>query len=114
MRPKYVAVAILVCCCWTLYQAFAQERPGQMSDVAHPRVAELKQQVAQLLGRVERLELQLAQVTQITTDIGFSFDRPFSDASTDDDDAAQDEIIQIPSAVDEGMMIDAIESRMRR
>ena len=77
--------------------------------VADPQVAELIQQVTQLLGRVEKLESHLAQ---IPTDVEFTFAGAFLSELTDSDESGQQEIL-FTGSLDEGMMIDAIEHSMR-
>lgn len=110
MKPKVVtfAVAILILGGWSMYQAFAQDHLLAESGDANAEVADLKQQVTKLLERVERLESELDEVTQITTDVGFTFARPFPGEAHDGDTSEPSVFIQL-NGTEEGMMIDAIE-----
>ena len=47
MTLRFVVVALLTCCCWSV---FSQELPTETSDPSDAECAELKQQIKQLIG----------------------------------------------------------------
>ena len=108
MKAKY-AVAVAAFCASSMYFAFAGDSPSIISD-ATPRIKELDRQVKLLVARVERLERQVAAAGLRTR---FVIDHPFTGESSVDVQAHRRGVLRIPPSVDEGMMIDAIQHRMR-
>ena len=109
MRTKYVVIAVVACCASSIYFAVAEDGPLGEST-ANQRIKELNQQVAQLVARVERLE---RQIVEVRPGIRFASDRPRGIDSNDDKKSVRQNGLRIPSSVDEGMMIDALQHHRR-
>lgn len=110
MQPKFLVIAAVVACCWSM--CFAREPAPLFIDggSAEPGVAELQDHIRQLTSRVERLEAQLVRVAEANAAVQFTCDRPILDSN----DKNQNLKLSVPGEIDEGMMIDAIERGHRR
>jgi len=106
MRFKLVGVALITCCCWSV---FAEDHPVPPATTGDYE-SSLKQQISELNNRVSRLESQFAQMHQITGAIGVSSFDDLSAGSSADPPAT----VEVRGGgFDEGMMIDAIEHKLR-
>ena len=110
MKSKLLALAVVAYGCWSLCAVIAQEPLVFQDEAVNPEVAELRQQVAELQSRVEQLEAERDVADSRTR---FVFDAPFSGKSTDQTENDQHVTMVGGGDQGEGMMIDAIEHKIR-
>ncbi len=108
MSRKRTLVGALVCWSVLTLPAFCQEAPPAEGDSLRQEIAKLRQLVGELVERIDSLERQVAQQRP---DVHFLLSAQWQLGEADGEPPTEPRLMF--SGVEAGMMIDAIEHRMR-